>query len=92
MTAPTIVATTANDWKKVATNVTSANLYKKVIGGTPTYAFTYVDTADPAPSGIPSASNAGVPFDDDVLEFEYPTGCDLYIYSYGAAGAIEVHA
>jgi len=87
MAAPVNVSCTANTWVKVATNVTSANIWRFDISGT-IMLQTYVLTGAAAPSDETTA----VEVDRPGFSFQNSVGADIYIKSKVKTGAVRVDA
>ena len=79
-----ITITPANAWQKVATNATKGQIIIKDRSGPNAYYYTYVETGDAAPTGIPIGN-----IFDDVLEIDNSIGIDVYVYAVGAVGKVE---
>ena len=84
MANPALVTITPkNAWQKVATNITGGRFIIK--DSTPDqYLYTYKDTGEPAPTGIP----IGNPIDEQLV-FNASVASDVYIYAQGGVGIIE---
>lgn len=87
MTNPLIVACPADEWTKIATDVTSGNVHR-ILKNPDVYLQTYRDTGDAAPTttveGVPVFVGAGS------AEISASVGIDVYIYAAGAAGSVRV--
>jgi hypothetical protein len=94
MASPTFVDCPADQWTKVATNVTTGMLHKVYSSGatSPTvkYLQTFVQpTAGSAPTGG-RADGVSVFEDSEHVPMSFSTGTDVYIYPIGSAGRVRV--
>jgi hypothetical protein len=88
MTNPALVDLTQNEWTKVATNVTNA----QVGGQSPSVNFllTLRDTGQAAPSN--SETDEGRPFGEFGLVVQNTTAVDVYVWTDSDLGTVLVHA
>jgi len=82
---PVIVACTKDAWKKVATNVTAATVWKKSTAPA-VYHQTYRDTGTAAPADLTDA----IPMIEPGQAFSFSAAADIYIYAKGKAGSVRV--
>lgn len=86
MANPAITAIPANTWVKVATDVTTGQVWRRE--KTVTYAHTYRLTGQAAPTDL---TDAVVAFDGcDNMPISASAGIDVYIYAYDEAGSVRV--
>jgi len=87
MADPLIVACPAGAWTKIATNVTTGMVHKKLKGPN-LYLQTYRDTGGAAPTTI--AEGVPVFVGGESAEISASVAIDVYIYPVGAAGSVRV--
>jgi len=85
MANPAISVCTADTWVKVATNVKTATIHKKITGS---YMHTYRLTGGAAPTDLTDA----IQMYDQSVEYNHSAEIDIYIYCQGAAGSVRVDA
>ena len=82
---PTIIACAADTWVKVATNIKTAMVHKKITGS---YLHTYRLTGVAAPTDLADAINMY----DSAVEYNHSVEIDIYIYCQNEAGSVRVDA
>ena len=83
MANPSISACAKDTWVKVATNVKTATIHKKITGR---YLHTYRLTGAAAPTDLADA----IRMEDQTLEYNHSAEIDIYIYCQNEAGSVRV--
>ena len=77
MANPVVLSLTPNQWTKVATNVTTGQIWLK--DTSQKWWHTYRDTGDPAPTDRSDAMN----FVGKIMAISAASGIDVYLYPQG---------
>jgi hypothetical protein len=86
MANPVVIACPEGQWTKVATALTSGQLWRMIT--TPQYLYTYRDTTGPVPTDLSDAV-AIDNWSNDAFILSYASPADVYIYARGAAGQVR---
>jgi hypothetical protein len=84
MADPAITACPAGQWTKVATNVTTGQIHKRIT--IPMYLSTYRDSG----GGAPTLQTEGVPITTNSADISFSAGADVYIWCIGSDGSVRV--
>lgn len=87
MANPAIVACPQDAWTKIATNVTTGTIHRKLKSPN-LYLQTYRDTGDAAPTTIADA--VPILVGGEQAEISASVSIDVYIYPVGAPGSVRV--